>query len=338
MRHWTASEIAILRKLRECFLSATADGRDYWKSETEIALYDATFGERIGWKWDSVLAELVARNWRPQSRRVLDWGCGSGVAGRRVLAHWPHLDSLALHDRSPLARRFATQRARLEHPHFEISETSEVSPDTLLVLSHVLNELPAAELASLLALARQAHEIIWVEAGTHLDSRRLITEVRETLLPEFAVVAPCTHRAQCGLLAAENAPHWCHHFAAVPSEIFRDGKWAEFARELGIDLRALPYSFLVLERGAPSLQTAGFSRVIGRPREAKGFTRVLSCQAEGVAELILQKRDAPDLFRAFHKGTAESTYRWQIENGRIVQAEPLRQEQTRRGLSDAGDA
>jgi hypothetical protein len=86
------------------------------------------------------------------------------------------------------------------------------------------------------------------------------------------------------------------------------------------------------------MQTAGFSRVIGRPREAKGFTRVLSCQAEGVAEFVLQKRDAPDLFRAFHKGTAESTYRWQIENGRIVEAEPLRQGETARGLSDAAGA
>jgi ribosomal protein RSM22 (predicted rRNA methylase) len=244
-----------------------------------------------------------------------------------VLAQWPHLDSLALHDRSPLARRFAAQRARVEHLRVTMCETSEVSSDTLLVISHVLNELRASELASLLALARQAREIIWVEAGTHVESRRLITEVREALLPEFAVVAPCTHQARCGMLAAENAPHWCHHFAPVPSEIFRDGKWAEFARELGIDLRALPYSFLVLERGAPSMQMTGFSRVIGRPREAKGFTRVLSCQAEGVAEFVLQKRDAPDLFRAFHKGTAESTYRWRIENGRIVEAEPFRRTQ-----------
>ena len=324
MKHWTASEIVILCGLRERFLSATSDGSDYWQSEDELALYDATFGERIGWKWDAVLAELAARGWWPRSRRVLDWACGSGVAGRRVLAQWSQLDSLALHDRSPLARWFAAQRARVEHPRVTICETSEVDSETLLVLSHVLNELSAAELASLLALGRQAREIIWVEAGTHADSRRLITEVREALLPEFSVVAPCTHQARCGMLAAENAPHWCHHFAPVPSAIFQDARWAEFARELGIDLRALPYSFLVLERGAPSIQMAGFSRVIGRPREAKGFTRVLSCQAEGVAEWVLQKRDAPDLFRAFHKGTAEPAYRWRIENGRIVAAEPLR--------------
>jgi len=324
MKHWHPKELAVLRILRERFLSGIADDRDYWKSNDELALYDATFGERIGWKWDAVLAELTSRGWRPHSRRLLDWGCGSGMAGRRVLARWSHIESLAVHDRSPLARKFAAQRARQEHPHITIHETSEVDSETLLVLSHVLNELSESELTSLLTFARGAREIIWVEAGTHADSRRLITEVREALLPEFAAVAPCTHQARCGMLASENAPHWCHHFAPVPSQIFRDAKWAEFARELGIDLRALPYSFLVLERATPSIQTTGFSRVIGRPREAKGFTRILSCQANGVAELVLQKRDVPDLFRAFHKGTDQSTYRWRVEGDRIVDAEPLR--------------
>jgi hypothetical protein len=156
MNHWTSPELAVLRNLRERFLAGTAGQRDYWKSPEELALYDATFAERIGWKWDAVLGELAARNWQPRSRHVLDWGCGSGVAGRRVLAQWPHLESLALHDRSPLARRFAAARARTEHPHVEVHETREIAPDTLLVLSHVLNELPAAELSTLLALARQA--------------------------------------------------------------------------------------------------------------------------------------------------------------------------------------
>ncbi len=319
MSHWPARDLATLRKLRARFLERTAGERDYWKSPDELALYDATFGERIGWKWDAVLAELSARAWQPRSRRVLDWGCGSGIAGRRVLAQWPHLESLALHDRSPLARRFALEKARAAHPQIEVRESRDIGPDTLLVLSHVLSELPDSKLASLLTLARQAREILWVEAGTHADSRRLISEVREALLPEFAVVAPCTHQARCGLLAAANAPHWCHHFAPVPREIFRDGKWVEFGRELKIDLRSLPYSFLVLERAAAHTpMPPGFSRVIGHPREATGYCKVLSCHAEGVREFMLQKRDAPELHRAFHKGTARSVYRWTIENGRIV--------------------
>src|ERR1051325_1870681 len=99
MKHWTAAEISILRRLREGFLAGTADRCDYWKSEDELALYDATFGERIGWKWDAVLAELAAKDWRPRSQRVFDWGCGSGVAGRRVLAE------LAAKDWRPRSQR-----------------------------------------------------------------------------------------------------------------------------------------------------------------------------------------------------------------------------------------
>ena len=324
MSHWPSQNLAILRRLRERFLARTAGESDYWKSPEELALYDSTFGERIGWKWDAVLAELTARHWQPHSKHVLDWGCGSGIAGRRVLAQWPHLETLALHDRSRLACRFAAERARAAHPRVALREMRDIAPDTMLVLSHVLSELPPAELSALLKLARQAREILWVESGTHEDSRRLISEVREALLPDFAVVAPCTHQARCGMLAAQNAPHWCHHFAPVPSEIFRDGKWMEFGRDLKIDLRSLPYSFLVLENSTGHHPLPpDFSRVIGRPREATGYCKILSCHENGVKELMLQKRDALDLHRAFHKGAAHSTYRWTLENGRITGGESL---------------
>jgi ribosomal protein RSM22 (predicted rRNA methylase) len=130
-------------------------------------------------------------------------------------------------------------------------------------------------------------------------------------------VAPCAHRAACGLLASNNSAHWCHYFAAPPSSVFQDARWAEWGREMGIDLRSLPYSFLVLERAAAS-GPAGFSRVIGEPREGKGHLKVLSCQEEGVQEFMLQKRDAPSLFRELRKGTETPIYRWRMEAGKIV--------------------
>ena len=195
IKHWTPPELATLRKLRERFLTGTAGAADYWRSSDDLALYDSTFAERIGWKWDAVLQELRARGWKPQTRAVLDWGCGSGVAHRRVMGCWPQFRSLALHDRSSLAMRFAAERARAVFPEIAVLHGSPtVAPDTLLLVSHVINELPAQELERLLDVARQAGEVIWVEAGTHADSRRLI-EVRERLLQgTFAAVAPCTHQ------------------------------------------------------------------------------------------------------------------------------------------------
>ena len=320
MKHFAPADLRTLRELREGFLAGTAGAQDYWKSPEHLELYDAYYGERIGWKWDAVLDELRLRGWRPQSTRVLDWGCGTGVAHRRVLAAWPQFSALALHDRSPRARFFSAEKARALFPQVAVTwDVPVVTPETLLLVSHVINELPPRELDQLVALARGAGEVIWVEAGTHADSRRLI-EVRERLLADFTPVAPCTHVACCGMLAPENAPHWCHHFARPPSAIFQDAGWAEFAREIGIDLRSVPYSFLVLARNA--VQPPGFSRIIGEPREAKGYARVLSCQAEGVAEFVLQKRDAPELFRAAKKGALSPVYRWQLEAGKIVGGDP----------------
>src|SRR5687767_12126966 len=82
IKHFTLPELAALRRIRERFLHGTAGDADYWRVPADVALYDSTFAERIGWKWDAVLGELRLRGWRPRSRRVLDWGCGSGIAHR----------------------------------------------------------------------------------------------------------------------------------------------------------------------------------------------------------------------------------------------------------------
>jgi hypothetical protein len=94
---------------------------------------------------------------------------------------------------------------------------------------------------------------------------------------------------------------------------------------MGIDLRSLPYSFLVLARPAVEPPTPpGYSRIIGEPREAKGFARILSCHAQGVTDLMMQKRDAPELFRAMKKQALAPVYRWSLQEGKIVGGEELR--------------
>jgi len=318
---FTKPELSALAALRARFLDGSNEGGGYWKNEAELALYDASFGERIGWKWDAVLAELNARGWRPSSRRVVDWGCGSGIAGRRVLAAWDGFESLTLTDVSAHAMRFAEARARENFPAPRVQAKAnavDVVADSLLLVSHVLNETDDSAARHLVASARRAAEIIWVEAGTHADSRRLIA-VREELRADFDIIAPCTHAARCGMLTPENAAHWCHHFATVPSEASRDARWAQFGRELGIDMRSLPYSFLVLaRRGVFQKQMQGCSRIIGRPRDEKGHFNVLSCSETGVEELMAQKRDVPVLAKQLRKGRADPVQRWTRDGRRIV--------------------
>src|SRR5258708_2923216 len=83
--NWESLDWEILDRLRDNFLSGTAAaGGPYWHTLTDLECYDFTYGERIGWKWDAVLHELKLRHWAPPpGATVLDWGCGSGIAGPR---------------------------------------------------------------------------------------------------------------------------------------------------------------------------------------------------------------------------------------------------------------
>ncbi|MBI4663583.1 MAG: hypothetical protein HY735_32685 [Verrucomicrobia bacterium] len=408
--NWRDVDWKALVRLRAAYLSGTAGERDYWQSESDLASYDQTFAQRIGWKWDYVLEELKRRGWSPPKGRLFDWGCGSGIAGRAFLDHFEAggVPALWLWDRSALAMRFAERKARerfpnlIVHAHKRIDEmeaparspreqtsniqhpTSNIEPPAsavssqfnvqssmsdvrcskpsfreprvrsrrgheadqvkseigahlltsaaavhgprahssrleaplehdpigTLLLSHVLTELPAAELDRLLTLAVSATAILWIEPGTHEASRALIA-VRERLRASFQVVAPCTHQTICGMLAPESAGHWCHHFAPSPPEVFTDGQWARFANLAGLDLRSLPLSFLVLDKRPPPALPPGTVRVIGNPRVYKAEALLLACDAGGVRERHLAKRDLPDEFRQLKKGEFRPLWVWQ---------------------------
>jgi hypothetical protein len=146
------------------------------------------------------------------------------------------------------------------------------------------------------------------------------------------------------MFSADHERDWCHFFAPPPSEIFADSNWVKFGQRAGIDLRSLPYSFLVMDRKpvgsvlAPTSATPNqvaasgdptadptapqLSRLLGEPRHYKGYAKVFACAAAGVAELMLQKRDAPELFKALKQGTAPTLHRWTHTNGRITQIMP----------------
>lgn len=325
---WDKLDWEVLDRLRETFLTETRTAGPYWHTVTDLESYDLTYGERIGWKWDAVLAELRLRGWMPPNQAtLLDWGCGSGIAGRRVARFsGPQAARLVVHDHSALAMEFAEHRARTALPGLEVERASyrflqEGAVDVLIV-SHVLNELDENGRAELAGLIARAQSVLWVEPGTHEVSRALV-EWRERLLPEgWNVVAPCTHREACGLFAPGNERHWCHFFAAPPADIFASSHWVKFGQRAGIDLRSLPYSFLVLDR-RPFAQPAGASRILGEPRVYKGFAKIFNSDAGGVSELTLQQRVDKALFKSLKRPVGPLIYRWQREGDRITAAERL---------------
>jgi hypothetical protein len=362
--NWESLDWEALDRLRETFLSGDKTTGPYWHTITDLECYDFTYGERIGWKWDAVLQELKLRGWTPsgwnaltpaRSDRtevhpppaapeatkvspihplptILDWGCGSGIAGRRVVDFFgaTTFSRLVLHDHSTLAVDFAEHHARKVFPALAVERASVRflrgdEPIGLLVVSHVVNELDEAARAELTELCRRARSILWVEPGTHEVSRAL-GAWRERLRGDaFQLVAPCPHQGPCGMLASGNERHWCHFFAAPPPGVYADSGWVKFGQRAGIDLRSLPYSFLALDRRQPSVALAkeGLSRIIGEPRNYKGYAKIFNCDAGGVAELMLQKRDAPELFKALKHGSDATLHRWSHENGRITRIDPV---------------
>jgi len=318
---------ARLERLRNLFLSGDKT-RDYWTSDADLAAYDATFARRIAWKWQAVLREVAARGHRFEVDEIVDWGCGSGVAAREVLASGLVVGAprVRFWDRSPLAKSFAARKAGEEQAvPVEVLdglgsvEMGENAPRRLLVISHVLNELDKNGVGSLLSLVRASTHVLWVEPGSKAESRRL-SELRDSLRNTFDVLAPCTHMQKCGMLLDKNESHWCHQFAPAAKEAFTDPAWSEFSRRLGIDLRSLPYSYLLLSRkselsAAKVAEALPYSRVIGEPRFSKGYARILSCDGQrGVTEIILQKRDDPRTLKRLQGGLKASggvpLYRW----------------------------
>ncbi|MCU0725604.1 MAG: small ribosomal subunit Rsm22 family protein [Planctomycetes bacterium] len=291
-----------LERLRARFLAGEPTGRPYWESREQIAAYDATFGERIGWKWDAVLAELAEAGWTPPAGALLDFGCGSGVAGRRVLDAFgaAPFTALCLADRSPLATEFAAEAAAARWPGLAIRRGRPAGGPFTLVVSHVLGELDGRGLDTLLDTAARAAAVLWVEPGARDVSRRLAS-ARADLVPPFSPVAPCPHDGPCPMLAPENERHWCHFLAKPPPEVLIDSGWVKFAKRAGIDLRRLPYSFLALDR-QPAARPPGAARRIGEPRVGKAVARLFLCDREGLRETEVTKRADPELFRALRAG------------------------------------
>jgi hypothetical protein len=350
--NWSAIDWKALEEMRAGFISGTAGATDYWRSESDLASYDGTFAQRIGWKWDYVLAELQRRGWGPPKGTLTDWGCGSGIAHRAFLDHFgtEAVSELRLWDRSVLAMRFAERRAWEKYEGLKVTTgTASVagragsplpaapspsndgthgvtrptsSGDSTLLISHVLTELKAEQVEFLADFAAGFTSVIWVEPGTYETSLALIS-VRERLRSELSVIAPCAHQARCGILAPGNESHWCHHFAAPPPEVFTDGNWAKFGELAGVDLRSLPLSFLVLDRRPVVPMPPGATRVIGRPRLYKAHALLLGCDETGVTEKRLMKRHAPEFFRQLKRDECDPLQAWHCEGEDIVAAKPL---------------
>jgi ribosomal protein RSM22 (predicted rRNA methylase) len=319
-----------LRLLRSAFLERAESARpealpDYWRSTRDLELYEAIFGQRIAWRWEAVLAELATRGFPSRPAVVLDWGCGTGAAARAWLEHFgaDGLQALHLVDRSDSAARYAAERLRPLAGTARIAFDPPAACDLLLV-SHVLDEAGLDGRVKLLDMCSRARSVVWLEPGTPSTSKALV-ELREELRAEFALVAPCPQRGACGMLLPGHERDWCHHFATPPRSIFQDPFWGAAARELGIDLRSLPYAFLALVRAADAgaAPPPEVGRVLGRPRIEKGRARIDLCTSSGVATRHFLERNSKERFEELSESPERARlYRVEEQDGRISALQP----------------
>lgn len=306
----TELDWARLQRLRDRFLATTDTPRaipDYWLEPADLAVYDQVLAQRIGWKWDAVLEQLGGTAFFHSAPggdglRVLDWGCGTGIASRRFL-HRIGANQILLHDRSTRAVDFAKARLLEQAAQLDCrAMTADDSPDILL-LSHVLGELDERREVELLTLVERCPRVLWVEAGTRAIARRL-SAIRDRLLDRFHTVAPCPHQSTCSALRAGDQ-HWCHAFARPPAEVFMDPTWTQIGKQLQIDLRSLPYHFLALTRldagNEDSAPVEPKPRLIGRPQVRNKFVRFYQCEESGLTDRTVYKGQQPELYKRVKK-------------------------------------
>ncbi|MDQ3232972.1 MAG: small ribosomal subunit Rsm22 family protein [Pseudobdellovibrionaceae bacterium] len=295
----------LIHKMRQGFLDTDGHLPDYWHDERWLSAYDQTLAERIRWKWQAVLEALAER--LPQVAeitRVVDWGCGTGIATRSLLG-LPLIQHahVSLFDRSAGAMRFAAQQIKKECPGHTVELMKKFQMPTepfVLLVSHVLSELDDRSLQDLQTLSAAAALVLWVEPGRTLESRRL-SHMRDRLVESHHILGPCRHSQSCGVLQAGRENDWCHFFAPVPREVHHSAFWCEFSQRMKVDLRSLPVSWLAAVRPAHytgSVAPADEALILSRPRAFKGYCRWVACTNQGICSGDFQKKHAGDIFQA----------------------------------------
>ncbi len=102
-----------------------------------------------------------------------------------------------------------------------------------------------------------------------------------------------------------------------------DADWTRFSDQMGIDLRSLPLSYLVLDRRSSRPMPEGAVRLIGRPRVYKPNALVFGCDATGVSERSITKRAHPAGYRLAKKDRLEPLQVWRCEGPLVAELKPL---------------
>lgn len=283
-----------LVQMRSAYLGEKA--QTLWSDARSLQLYDQFFGRRISDKWLTALRLVSERggsnlflDWAKNLSapvQVWDWGCGTGRASRTFLEYLNFRGplELVLTDKLPLVEDWAWDQVKSSFEYVKRIPSAKIDiSNFVLLVSHVLNELTSSQAGALSDVASRAEWIFWVENGSKATSRHLAL-VRNKIRHTHEILAPCLGQGTCQAVEGKPHSHWCHFFANPTGQYFIDPVWADFSKNLGVDLRSIPFSFFVarrkqtvhqelIEEGQDSFK----GMRLGRARLYKGYADVLVC-------------------------------------------------------------
>ncbi len=270
-----ASEI-----LSQRYRAEVQDGRLHLNDELAARAYLTT---RLPATFAAISAALKAvaesrPDFAPQT--LLDAGAGPATATWAAAEHWSSLKDVTLIEASPAIRAVGerlSQALPLDRTDWLAGSLDvalvDLAPRDLILLAYVLDELPSAARAPLIAqLWRLTADIlVIVEPGTTEGWKRIL-QARDILIDAGAhLLAPCPHAHACPLIA----PDWCHFSARVArSRLHREAKGGTVPWE---DEKFI-YLAASQRRGRQP-----DARIIAPPHASKAAVTLKLCQNDGRA-------------------------------------------------------
>ncbi|WP_058185344.1 small ribosomal subunit Rsm22 family protein [Terracidiphilus gabretensis] len=241
----------------------------------------------------NVLSRLRQRNPDFAPHSALDLGSGAGAASWAIAETFPQIATITQADPSQplltLSRSLAQHASSvaLRNATQLTTDLNRNLPDNsadLVVLSHVLSELPYEQAQSLFvaAWALCSGALILVEPGTPAGFGQILA-ARFILGGGGAhILAPCAHQRGCPILS----PDWCHFAQRIERP-----RSHRFLKSADLPYEGEEFSYIIFVR-EPYFMPATEPRILARPQKARTSITLKLCQPDSSANLVtISRRD-----------------------------------------------
>ncbi len=278
--------ISAANSISERYRSEAASGKPLITDNTEAAAYaivrmPATIGAA------GSAMQYAADRFEGEINSVLDIGAGTGACCWAAAEVFPDIEGFTCLEREKsMISLGKTLMVKGDFPYEcewisrDINEGFDKKAD-LVTASYVLNEMPDAMKEKLVSAMWNAAEkmLIIIEPGTPKGFKNIL-KIREQLIKNGAhIIAPCPHEKNCPLPCDD----WCHFTARISrTKLHKQLKGGDAPYED----EKFTYIAAVREECTPCTE-----RVLRHPKIESGKITLKLCNAEGINEKIITKKD-----------------------------------------------